>query len=114
VEGSVERLHKTNNFPEFTAACGPPPCEGSCGARYQPIRPSTIKNIECSIIDHGWEKGWVVPEAPKGATNKKVAVIGSGPAGLCAAAQLNRAGHWVTVSSALIVRAACSCMASPT
>jgi len=93
---ALERLHKTNNFPEFTGRVCPAPCEGSCvlGINAPPV---TIKNIECSIIDHGWEKGWVVPEAPKKRTNKKVAVIGSGPAGLCAAAQLNRAGHWVTV-----------------
>jgi len=93
---ALERLHKTNNFPEFTGRVCPAPCEGSCvlGINNPPV---TIKNIECSIIDHGWEKGWVIPEAPKKRTNKKVAVIGSGPAGLCAAAQLNRAGHWVTV-----------------
>ena len=93
---ALERLHKTNNFPEFTGRVCPAPCEGSCvlGINNPPV---TIKNIECSIIDHGWDKGWVVPEAPKKRTNKKVAVIGSGPAGLCAAAQLNRAGHWVTV-----------------
>jgi glutamate synthase (NADPH) small chain len=93
---ALERLHKTNNFPEFTGRVCPAPCEGSCvlGINAPPV---TIKNIECTIIDHGWEKGWVVPEAPKKRTGKKVAVIGSGPAGLCAAAQLNRAGHWVTV-----------------
>src|SRR5678816_4872983 len=70
----------------------PAPCEGSCvlGLNNPPV---TIKNIEVSIIDHGWENGWVVPEAPKQRTGKKVAVIGSGPAGLAAAAQLNRAGH---------------------
>lgn len=93
---ALERLHKTNNFPEFTGRVCPAPCEGSCvlGINSPPV---TIKNIECTIIDHGWEKGWVVPEAPKKRTGKKVAVVGSGPAGLCAAAQLNRAGHWVTV-----------------
>ncbi|MEQ1851887.1 MAG: glutamate synthase subunit beta [Chthoniobacteraceae bacterium] len=93
---ALERLHKTNNFPEFTGRVCPAPCEGSCvlGINAPPV---TIKNIECTIIDHGWEQGWVVPEAPKKRTGKKVAVIGSGPAGLCAAAQLNRAGHWVTV-----------------
>jgi glutamate synthase (NADPH/NADH) small chain len=93
---ALERLHKTNNFPEFTGRVCPAPCEGSCvlGINSPPV---TIKNIECEIIDHGWEKGWVVPEAPKKRTGKKVAVVGSGPAGLCAAAQLNRAGHWVTV-----------------
>ena len=93
---ALERLHKTNNFPEFTGRVCPAPCEGSCvlGIDNPPV---TIKNIECSIIDHGWEEGWVKPEPPKKRTGKKVAVIGSGPAGLCAAAQLNKAGHWVTV-----------------
>jgi glutamate synthase (NADPH/NADH) small chain len=89
-------LHKTNNFPDFTGRVCPAPCEGSCvlGMNNPPV---TIKNIEVSIIDHGWENGWVVPEPPKVRTGKKVAVIGSGPAGLCAAAQLNKAGHLVTV-----------------
>jgi len=93
---ALERLHKTNNFPEFTGRVCPAPCEGSCvlGINAPPV---TIKNIECSIIDHGWEKGWVIPEPPEKRTGKKVAVVGSGPAGLCAAAQLNRAGHTVTV-----------------
>ena len=93
---ALDRLHKTNNFPEFTGRVCPAPCEGSCvlGINAPPV---TIKNIECTIIDHAWEKGWVVPEAPKKRTGKKVAVVGSGPAGLSAAAQLNRAGHWVTV-----------------
>ncbi|MBI4664720.1 MAG: glutamate synthase small subunit [Verrucomicrobia bacterium] len=93
---ALDRLHKTNNFPEFTGRVCPAPCEGSCvlGINAPPV---TIKNIECSIIDTGWEKGWVVPEPPAVRTGKKVAVVGSGPAGLCAAAQLNRAGHWVTV-----------------
>lgn len=93
---ALERLHKTNNFPEFTGRVCPAPCEGSCvlGLNNPPV---TIKNIECSIIDHAWEKGWVKPQPPKKRTQKKVAVIGSGPAGLCAAAQLNKAGHWVTV-----------------
>ena len=93
---ALERLHKTNNFPEFTGRVCPAPCEGSCvlGINAPPV---TIKNIECSIIDKGWEEGWVVPEPPAIRTGKKVAVIGSGPAGLSAAAQLNRAGHWVSV-----------------
>ncbi len=93
---ALDRLHKTNNFPEFTGRVCPAPCEGSCvlGMNNPPV---TIKNIECSIIDHGWENGWVVPEPPKKRTGKKVAVIGSGPAGLSAAAQLNKAGHHVTV-----------------
>src|SRR5579862_5379431 len=93
---ALERLHKTNNFPDFTGRVCPAPCEGSCvlGMNNPPV---TIKNIECTIIDHGWENGWVVPEPPKVRTGKKVAVVGSGPAGLCAAAQLNKAGHLVTV-----------------
>jgi glutamate synthase (NADPH/NADH) small chain len=93
---ALQRLHKTNNFPDFTGRVCPAPCEGSCvlGINAPPV---TIKNIEVSIIDRGWEEGWVVPEPPQRRTGKKVAVIGSGPAGLCAAAQLNRAGHWVTV-----------------
>ncbi len=93
---ALDRLHKTNNFPEFTGRVCPAPCEGSCvlGINAPPV---TIKNIECTIIDRGWEEGWVKPEPPKKRTGKKVAVIGSGPAGLSAAAQLNRAGHWVTV-----------------
>ncbi len=93
---ALERLHKTNNFPDFTGRVCPAPCEGSCvlGMNNPPV---TIKNIECTIIDHAWENGWVVPEPPKVRTGKKVAVVGSGPAGLCAAAQLNKAGHLVTV-----------------
>ncbi|MBL9187984.1 MAG: glutamate synthase subunit beta [Opitutaceae bacterium] len=93
---ALHRLHKTNNFPEFTGRVCPAPCEGSCvlGINAPPV---TIKNIEASIIDKGWEEGWVLPEPPKVRTGKKVAVIGSGPAGLSAAAQLNKAGHTVTV-----------------
>ncbi|MSU35486.1 MAG: glutamate synthase subunit beta [Pedosphaera sp.] len=93
---ALERLHKTNNFPEFTGRVCPAPCEGSCvlGINDPPV---TIKNIECAIIDKGWEEGWVIPDAPKERTGKKVAIVGSGPAGLSAAAQLNRVGHSVTV-----------------
>ncbi len=93
---ALERLHKTNNFPEFTGRVCPAPCEGSCvlGINAPPV---TIKNIEVSIIDKGWDEGWVTPQPPKIRTDKKVAVIGSGPAGLSAAAQLNKAGHTVTV-----------------
>jgi glutamate synthase (NADPH/NADH) small chain len=93
---ALDRLHKTNNFPEFTGRVCPAPCEGSCvlGINDSPV---TIKTIECAIIDKGFEEGWVVPEPPFKRTGKKVAVVGSGPAGLAAAAQLNRAGHWVTV-----------------
>ena len=93
---ALDRLHKTNNFPEFTGRVCPAPCEGSCvlGMNDPAV---TIKNIEVSIIDHGWENGWVTPEPPKKRTGKKVAVVGSGPAGLSAAAQLNKTGHDVTV-----------------
>src|ERR1700722_9149390 len=93
---ALDRLHKTNNFPEFTGRVCPAPCEGSCvlGISEPPV---TIKNIECAIIDRGFEEGWVVPNPPSVRTGKQVAVIGSGPAGLAAAAQLNSAGHWVTV-----------------
>jgi len=93
---ALNRLHRTNNFPEFTGRVCPAPCEGSCvlGITNPPV---TIKNIECTIIDRGWEEGWVVQEAPESRTGKKIAVIGSGPAGLSAAAQLNRVGHTVTV-----------------
>jgi glutamate synthase (NADPH/NADH) small chain len=93
---ALERLHKTNNFPEFTGRVCPAPCEGSCvlGINEPPV---TIKSIECAIVDKGFEEGWIVPEPPPIRTGKKVAVVGSGPAGLAAAAQLNRAGHHVTV-----------------
>jgi glutamate synthase (NADPH/NADH) small chain len=93
---ALERLHKTNNFPEFTGRVCPAPCEGSCvlGINEPPV---TIKSIECAIVDKGFEMGWIQPEPPPHRTGKKVAVVGSGPAGLAAAAQLNRAGHWVTV-----------------
>lgn len=93
---ALERLHKTNNFPEFTGRVCPAPCEGSCvlGITDPPV---TIKNIESSIIDEGFAQGWVKAEPPEKRTGKKVAVVGSGPAGLACAAQLNRAGHWVTV-----------------
>ena len=93
---ALDRLHKTNNFPEFTGRVCPAPCEGSCvlGSVDKPV---TIKNIEHAIIDRGFKEGWVVAEPPKVRTGKKVAVIGSGPSGLAAAAQLNKAGHTVTV-----------------
>lgn len=93
---ALERLHKTNNFPEFTGRVCPAPCEGACvlGIHNPPV---TIKTIECAIVDRGWDQGWITPEPPEKRTGKTVAIIGSGPAGLSAAAQLNRAGHWVTV-----------------
>lgn len=93
---ALDRLHKTNNFPEFTGRACPAPCEGSCtvGLIGDPV---TIKSIEQAIIDKGFEEGWVVPNPPEIRTGKRVAVVGSGPAGLAAAAQLNKAGHNVTV-----------------
>ena len=93
---ALDRLHKTNNFPEFTGRVCPAPCEGACvlGITSPPV---TIKNIECAIIDRGFEEGWVVTNPPSSRTGKSVAVIGSGPCGLAAADQLNKAGHRVTV-----------------
>lgn len=93
---ALDRLHKTNNFPEFTGRVCPAPCEGSCvlGINEPPV---TIKSIECAIVDKGFEEGWIVSNPPKTRTGKKVAVIGSGPAGLACAAQLNKAGHTVSV-----------------
>ncbi len=93
---AIRVLHSTNNFPEFTGRICPAPCEAACvlGINEPPV---TIKNIERTIVDYAWEQGWIRPEPPPLRTGKKVAVIGSGPAGLAAAQQLNRAGHWVTV-----------------
>ncbi len=93
---AIRRLHATNNFPEFTGRICPAPCEAACvlGINEPPV---TIKQIEKSIVEHAWESGWIVPEPPAKRTSKRVAVIGSGPAGLAAAQQLCRAGHWVTV-----------------
>ena len=93
---ALDRLHKTNNFPEFTGRTCPAPCEGACVLGI--IEPAvTIKNIENAIIDRGFAEGWIKAEPPSKRTGKKVAIIGSGPAGLSAAAQLNKAGHYVTV-----------------
>lgn len=94
--GALDLLHKTNNFPEFTGRVCPAPCEGSCvlGIDHEPV---TIKNIECAIVDRGFAEGWIVPEPPLLRTGKRIAVVGSGPAGLACAAQLNKAGHWVSV-----------------
>ncbi len=93
---ALDRLRKTNNFPEFTGRVCPAPCEGSCtlGINDPPV---TIKNIEHAIIEKGYEEGWIVPEPPAVRTGKKVAVVGSGPSGLACADLLNRAGHSVTV-----------------
>jgi glutamate synthase (NADPH/NADH) small chain len=93
---ALDALHETNNFPEFTGRVCPAPCEGSCvlGINAEPV---SIKSIECAIVDHGFEQGWIVPEAPRVRTGNSVAVVGSGPAGLACAAQLNKFGHTVTV-----------------
>jgi glutamate synthase (NADPH/NADH) small chain len=93
---AIIRLHKTNNFPEFTGRVCPAPCEGSCtvGISGDPV---TIKAIECAIVDRAFAEGWVEASPPRTRTGKKVAVVGSGPAGLACAAQLNKAGHTVTV-----------------
>ena len=95
-QAAIERLHATNNFPEFTGKLCPAPCEGSCvlGINEDPV---TIKSVEVAIIDRAWDEGWVTPRPPTTRTWKKVAIVGSGPAGLAAADQLNRAGHSVTV-----------------
>ncbi|KAI9221816.1 hypothetical protein BC828DRAFT_404594 [Blastocladiella britannica] len=93
---AYDRLALTNNFPEFTGRVCPAPCEGACvlGINEEPVG---IKSIECAIVDRAFDEGWVVPQPPLTRTGRRVAVIGSGPAGLAAADQLNRAGHWVTV-----------------
>ncbi|CAO3641354.1 unnamed protein product [Cunninghamella blakesleeana] len=93
---ALERLVMTNNFPEFTGRVCPAPCESACVAGLADL-PVSIKSIECAIIDRGFDEGWIVPKVPANRTGKKVAVIGSGPAGLAAADQLNKAGHLVTV-----------------
>ncbi|HEV3395283.1 MAG TPA: glutamate synthase subunit beta [Xanthobacteraceae bacterium] len=85
-------LHSTNNFPEFTGRLCPAPCEAACVLNLDD-NPVTIKTIECAIVDRGWKEGWIVPEPPAAKTGKKVAIVGSGPAGLAAAQQLARAGH---------------------
>ena len=93
---ALDRLHKTNNFPEFTGRVCPAPCEGACvlGINNPAV---TIKNIEHAIVDRGFAEGWIKAQVPEARTGKKVAVVGSGPAGLAAAAQLNKVGHSVTV-----------------
>jgi len=95
-KAAIDRLHATNNFPEFTGRLCPAPCEGACvlGINNDAV---TIKAVEVSIIDRAFDEGWVSAQEPEMRTGKRIAVVGSGPAGLAAAAQLNRAGHWVTV-----------------
>src|SRR6478609_7908948 len=93
---AIERLHATNNFPEFTGRLCPAPCEASCvlGINQDPV---TIKQVELEIVDRAWDEGWIEPVMPTVRTGKRVAVVGSGPAGLAAAQQLTRAGHDVVV-----------------
>ena len=93
---ALDSLHTTNNFPEFTGRICPAPCEASCVLSINQD-PVTIEYIEKAIADRGWREGWIVPEPPEHRTGKSVAIVGSGPAGLAAAQQLNRSGHWVTV-----------------
>src|SRR5438876_1315038 len=105
---AIDRLHATNNFPEFTGRLCPAPCEGSCvlGITDDPV---TIKSIEVSIIERAFDEGWVVPRPPMVRTRQTVAAVGSGPAGLAAAEELNQAGHSVTVfaNSGRLVGLAC-------
>ncbi|MGZ3341322.1 MAG: glutamate synthase subunit beta [Reyranella sp.] len=93
---ALDMLHSTNNFPEFTGRICPAPCEAACTLNIDD-NPVTIKSIECSIVDRGWEEGWIAPLVPARKTGKRVAVVGSGPAGMACAQQLARAGHAVTL-----------------
>ncbi len=93
---ALDTLHSTNNFPEFTGRICPAPCEAACTLNLTD-NPVSIKTIECSIVDYGWEKGWIKPQLPKKHSDKKVAIVGSGPAGLACAQQLARLGHGVVV-----------------
>ena len=86
---AIDRLHSTNNFPEFTGRICPAPCEAACTLNIDDT-PVTIKTIECAIVDRAWEEGWITPEVPETRTGKKIAVVGSGPAGMAAAQQLAR------------------------
>lgn len=95
-QAALVRLHATNNFPEFTGYACPAPCEDACTLAYNDA-PVTIKNLERAIVDRGWDEGWIAPTPPRSRTGRHVALVGSGPAGLAAAQQLNRAGHRVTV-----------------
>jgi glutamate synthase (NADPH/NADH) small chain len=94
---AIEQLHRTNNFPEFTGRLCPAPCEAACVLEIDEGNAVTIKQIELAIVNRAWEEGWIVPQPPRERTGRTVAVVGSGPAGLAAAQQLNRAGHLVTV-----------------
>ncbi|HLY94841.1 MAG TPA: glutamate synthase subunit beta [Gaiellaceae bacterium] len=94
---ALGELHRTNNFPEFTGRLCPAPCEAACVLEIEEGNAVTIKQIERAIVDRGWEEGWIVPQPPLERTGRHVAIVGSGPAGLACAQQLNRAGHRVTV-----------------
>jgi len=94
---AIDQLHRTNNFPEFTGRLCPAPCEAACVLEIEEGNAVTIKQIELAIVDRAWEEGWIVPEAPAARSGRTVAVVGSGPAGLACAQQLNRSGHTVTV-----------------
>jgi glutamate synthase (NADPH) small chain len=94
---ALAELHRTNNFPEFTGRLCPAPCEAACVLEIDEGNAVTIKQIELAIVNRGWDEGWIVPQPPAARTGRTVAVIGSGPAGLACAQQLNRAGHGVTV-----------------
>src|SRR5579863_1576407 len=93
---ALENLHSTNNFPEFTGRVCPAPCEASCTLNIDD-NPVTIKTVECQIVDRGWEEGWIEPQPSASPTGRRVAVVGSGPAGLACSQQLARAGHQVTL-----------------
>jgi glutamate synthase (NADPH) small chain len=95
-QSALRVLHSTNNFPEFTGRICPAPCEAACTLNIDD-NPVTIKTIECALVDRGWREGWIEPVAPAARTGKRVAVIGSGPAGLACGQQLTRAGHGVTL-----------------
>ena len=95
-QSAIEVLHSTNNFPEFTGRICPAPCEASCTLNIDDA-PVAIKTIECAIVDKAWEEGWIKPQVPERRTGKRVAIVGSGPAGLACAQQLARAGHQVAV-----------------
>ncbi|MFY9976164.1 MAG: glutamate synthase subunit beta [Chromatiaceae bacterium] len=95
-QAAIEVLHSTNNFPEFTGRICPAPCEASCTLNIDDV-PVAIKTIECAIVDRAWQEGWIKPQVPERRTGKRIAVVGSGPAGLACAQQLARAGHQVSL-----------------